>query len=283
MPGTDWPPRDQSPAGSDLPSQPGQTAAARPVAKPRTAALIACHVLWRELSQLAAGSSLRIDPIFHEQGLHNEPANLQKRLQEQIQAVDGRYDVILLGYGLCSNGLTGLTSLKTPLVVPRGHDCLTFILGSKERFADYFASHPGTYWYSAGWIETGTLPDADYLERLGQEYLAKYEDQDTVDYLLSEERRWMAEYRNACFIHQPDLQLTADHQAELRRYTQASAAACSWQYDEQVGTLQLLQDFVCGPWDSDRFLLVQPGESIEPSYDAQIIKAVRKNGAAIDE
>lgn len=214
--------------------------------------------------------------------MHNEPVNLQKKLQAAIDAVDGRCDVILLGYGLCSNGLTGLTSRQTPLVIPRGHDCLTLILGSKEQFADFFATHRGTYWYSAGWIETGTLPDARYLERLSQAYLQRYEDPDIVDFLLGEERRWMHEYQTACFISQPELGLPAGQAAAFRQYAQASAAACGWQYAEQTGSLDLLQSLVSGPWDEARFLVTQPGQQVQPSFAADIVRAVPAAGI-VDE
>jgi len=40
-------------------------------------------------------------------------------------------------------------------VVPRAHDCITLLLGSKERYAKLFGERPGTYWYSAGWLEIG--------------------------------------------------------------------------------------------------------------------------------
>ena len=61
-----------------------------------------------------------------------------------------KYDAILIGYALCSNGVVGLTSRRIPLVIPRGHDCITLLLGSKELYRDYFDSHRGIYWYSSG-------------------------------------------------------------------------------------------------------------------------------------
>ena len=41
------------------------------------------------------------------------------------------------------------------LVVPRAHDCITLFLGSKERYLDYFQTHPGVYFKTSGWIERG--------------------------------------------------------------------------------------------------------------------------------
>ncbi len=41
-------------------------------------------------------------------GLHVNPDKLRTTLQEAINAVDGQYDTIILGYGLCSQAIVGL-------------------------------------------------------------------------------------------------------------------------------------------------------------------------------
>ena len=232
-------------------------------------ALIACHVLWRELSFLIAQSPARIFPVFLEQGLHNEPDRLRAQVQDAIDRLDGQYDAILIGYGLCSNGICGLHARKSRLVAIRAHDCITLLLGSKQHYQTYFDENPGTYWYTAGWIETGTMPGNDRLQLLHRQYTEKY-DEETADYLIEEERKWMEHYRKACFIHQVDLPV--DHDA-LRAYTNQCAAECGWQYDEQVGNIALLRDFILGIWDNERFLIVEPGQSICASFDSNILAA----------
>ena len=92
------------------------------------------------------------------QGLHNTPDALRKELQKAIDEVEGGYSAILIGYGLCSNGLEGIVARNTKLVIMRGHDCITFLLGSKEHYKKYFERHPGTYWYSPGWLDSGSMP-----------------------------------------------------------------------------------------------------------------------------
>ena len=77
-------------------------------------------------------------------------------LAEALAAVDeSRYEAVLFGYGLCSNGLVGLTARNVPLVLPRAHDCITLFLGGKERYLEYFHAHPGVYFKTTGWIERG--------------------------------------------------------------------------------------------------------------------------------
>jgi hypothetical protein len=240
----------------------------------KKAALIACHLLWRELAAVMAQSNLKIMLIFFEQGLHDQPTRLQQKLQDQIDELDSQYDYILLGYGLCSNGIAGLKTKHARLVVPRAHDCITLLLGSKEHYQSYFDANPGTYWFSQGWLETGSLPSLERLAEKHRQFMDQYADQDTADYLIEEEWRWIHEYHKACLILEPELPANPDHVAELKDFSSQSTRELGWTQDDQVGTLQLFRELVNQPWDPARFLLVEPGFQLEPSFDATIIKAV---------
>ena len=102
--------------------------------------LIACEIMYRELCTAVARSVNLVDVEFLPKGLHDiGQAGMSSRLAEVLAGVDEtRYEAILLGYGLCSNGLVGLAARSIPLVVPRAHDCITLFLGSKERYLEYF-------------------------------------------------------------------------------------------------------------------------------------------------
>ncbi|MFV1980286.1 MAG: DUF1638 domain-containing protein [Rhodothermia bacterium] len=39
-------------------------------------------------------------------------------------------------------------------VLPRAHDCITLLMGSRTRYLEYFKAHPGTYFRS---VFTGSL------------------------------------------------------------------------------------------------------------------------------
>ena len=75
----------------------------------------------------------QVDIEFLPKGLHDiGQAGMSARLSEVLAAVDEtKYEAVLLGYGLCSNGLVGLTARSIPLVVPRAHDCITLFLGEQ--------------------------------------------------------------------------------------------------------------------------------------------------------
>ena len=134
--------------------------------------LIVCKVLQREAYYCAARSKNVIDIVLIQQGLHDEPDKLHTQLVESLKTTADiagkKYDAQLLGYGLCSNGIVGL-SCEIPIVAPRGHDCMTLLLGSKEKYRDYFDTHKGIYWYSSGWIENALMPGKERVEKLMSE------------------------------------------------------------------------------------------------------------------
>ncbi len=233
--------------------------------------LIACKVIQREAYFCAARSENIIDMVFMPQGLHNEPERLrgevQKALDRSEDANGNAYDASLLGYGLCSNGIVGL-SAKIPIVVPRGHDCVTLLLGSKEKYRQYFDSHRGIYWYSPGWIDTGTQPGKERYDKTLKEYLEKYGD-DNAKYLMDTEQGWLKEYDWATYIDWGFA--NADKE---KSFTKQCAEFLGWKYDELKGDPGLLQRLFDGQWSDKEFLTVEPGERIGEDLTNQgIIKA----------
>ena len=131
--------------------------------------------------------------------MHNTPDTLRDELQKSIDRIDGEYSAILIGYGLCSNGLEGIIARNTKLVIMRGHDCTTFLLGSKERYRQYFGRHPGTYWYSPGWIDEDSMPGKERYERTLESYVEKH-GQENAEYLMKMEQGWIQKYTTAAYV-----------------------------------------------------------------------------------
>ncbi|MEJ2704926.1 MAG: DUF1638 domain-containing protein [Sedimentisphaerales bacterium] len=232
---------------------------------------IVCKVMQREAYFCAARSKNVADIVLMPQGLHDEPDKLRTEVQkalDNVHDIQGRaYDASLLGYGLCSNGIVGL-SAKIPVVVPRGHDCITLLLGSKDRYQEYFDTHRGVYWYSAGWIESGKQPSQERYERTLEEYRQKY-GEDNAQYLMEVEQDWIRQYNWATFI---DWNLT--NSDGYRDYTRRCAEFLGWNYDELTGSPTLMQKLVDGRWDEDEFLVIEPGRKIrEDLTNEGIIKA----------
>ena len=90
-------------------------------------------------------------------GLHDLGCSpMRKRLQEVVDRVDPeQYEAVLLGYALCGTGTAGLEARTLPLVIPRAHDCIALLMGSRERYQKYFEENQGVYFRSTGWIERG--------------------------------------------------------------------------------------------------------------------------------
>jgi len=220
---------------------------------------IVCKVLQREAYLCAARSKNVVDVVLMPQGLHDEPDRLRSEVRkalEDICDIQGRpYDAVILGYGLCSNGIVGL-SAKIPVVVARGHDCITLLLGSKEKYQEYFDSHRGVYWYSPGWIESQTQPGRDRYERLLKEYEAKY-GPDNARYLMETEQGWMKEYAWATYV---DWAFTGSE--DYKQYTRQCAGFLGWRYDEIRGDPSLMQRLVDAEWNEAEFLTIKPGEKI---------------------
>ena len=225
----------------------------------------------KEAYYCAARTKNIIDIVLMPQGLHNEPDKLRSEVQKAIECtidVQGRpYDAILLGYGLCSNGIVGL-SAEVPMIVLRGHDCITLLLGSKDTYQQYFDSHKGIYWYSAGWIESGTQPGKDRYEWTLQEYRQKY-GEDNAKYLMEQEQNWMTEYTRAVFV---DWDLPGSD--GYKEFTRECAQFMNWDYDEIKGNPALMQKLLDGDWNQAEFLTIKPGSRIaEDLTEPGIIKA----------
>jgi hypothetical protein len=215
----------------------------------------------REAYVCASRSPQIVDIVMMPQGLHDTPDVLRREVQKELDktadAAGKPYDAILLGYCLCSNGITGLHS-EVPVIVARGHDCMTLLLGSRHRYQNYFDTHKGIYWYSIGWIEhcNAPMPGKERFEKILADYTEKY-GADNAHYLMEMEQNWIKEYKRATFI---DWGLPGTEQAKA--YTQECAAFMQWDYDEIKGDPSLMQRLLDGDWNEDDFLVVPPGQTI---------------------
>lgn len=242
--------------------------------------VIACKVLSREISLLTPQNPHFLDVTYLRQGLHDKPDELRRVLQAEIDAIDDDSDIhsvacelegktidaILLAYGLCSNGIQGLRSKKYPIIVPRAHDCITLLLGSKEKYDAYFSELNGkAYWYSPGWIENTSMPSKERYAFLKEKYTRQF-GEDNAEYLLETELGWQKEYDHIAYVKWDGIA----HEGFLS-YAEECAAYFNWNFRVFQGDDILMRDMLTGNWDQARFLTVKPGESIQPSYDEDIL------------
>jgi hypothetical protein len=245
--------------------------------------VIACEIAVRELQYAAARSKNLVDLEFLTQGHHDTPVSAREEIQQRIEAVPaGKYDAIVLGYGLCSNILLGLKSSHTQLVIPRAHDCITLFLGSKERYQKLFSERPGTYYYTSGWLECATrrgnkgsvwggasLPanSSLNLKATYEQWVQKY-GEDQAKYLLEEMSRWTETYSHGSLIDFDFLK-----HLDLPTQVQKICADKGWTYDQITGDLSLFHKMLDGPWPETDFLVAKPGQKVIVSFDEKIIAA----------
>ena len=123
--------------------------------------LILCEIFFREAAWLAAQCEDILDLVILPKGLHDLGGQeMRGTLQAEIDKMDAqtgekRYSRILLGYGLCNNGIIGLSAKNTPMVIPKAHDCITLFMGCRQRYREYFDANPGTYYHTTGWLARG--------------------------------------------------------------------------------------------------------------------------------
>lgn len=117
--------------------------------------VIACEVFKEEFLR-----GLKIPQekcIFLPQELHRTPDQLKEELQKQIDLLDqqGDLDCIYLGYGLCGNGVAGVKSKKSKIVIPNSEDCIAVLLGLRHS-SKCQINRTSSYFFSSGWIAFGS-------------------------------------------------------------------------------------------------------------------------------
>lgn len=180
-------------------------------------------------------------------GLHLHPTSLRESLQDKIEQLSPRADVLLLGYGLCSMAVVGLQATTATLVIPRTDDCIGIFLGSCAAYREQFNREPGTYYLTKGWIEVGDSPFEEH-KRLVEKYGEAKADRMT--------RLVLKNYKRLGFIN------TGQKEIErYRTYAQKAAARFDLRFEELEGSSALVRKMIVGPWDEE-FVVVPPGQRV---------------------
>lgn len=238
--------------------------------------LLCCNVFQREACHCLVRTPHVVDVEFVPLGEHDRPDMLRASLQtliDRADAADPAYDAILLLFGLCGNATVGLRAGRTPLVMPRAHDCATVLLGSRAAFRQYFADNPSQPFGSIGYFERGN----DYmLKRPGDAGIER--DASYVEYvkLYGEENAryiWDEMHpphmdKRAVFIAIPE---TANLGLGMIEKFRAQAQAAGQEYVQLTGNLRLIEALIAGRWPADEFLTVPPGQEIAGVYDWETV------------
>lgn len=215
--------------------------------------ILACQVMESMLEGLLP-EDLVSEITYFDYGLHRLPNKMTFTLQEAIDSIE-QPSLVVLGYGLCGNGLNGIKAGHHTLLIPRVDDCIALLLGSHESYMKEFGSVPGTYYLSKGWLESGSHPLKEYAE-----YKEKYGPEDAA---------WIMDEQ---YQHYERLAMVAHNQEDLEKYrTEAKdvAAFCErwgFRYEEILGSDAYVRRLVevaaaLDKADGD-FVVVPPGGEI---------------------
>ena len=219
----------------------------------RPTVIIACRVMQEHLQQLLSeGTAV----TYLEITLHNTPKKLAAALQQEIDAIAQPSNVII-GYGLCGNGLLGVKSGPHTLIIPRTHDCVAIFLGSHQRYVQRFFANPNTYYLTRGWLEAKDEPLQDYLD-----YVRDY-DEETADYLVEMKYR---HYRKLCMVGYSQQELEECRPMAMR-VAEFCAKRWNMEYEEVIGSTSLLEALIGMPArldsENSEFVVLEPGGEIE--------------------
>lgn len=215
--------------------------------------ILACQVMESMLEGLLP-EGLASEITYFDYGLHRLPNKMTFTLQDAIDSIE-QPSLVVLGYGLCGNGLNGIKAGQHTLLIPRVDDCIALLLGSHQTYMREFESVPGTYYLSKGWLESGSHPLKEY-----KEYKQKYGPEDAA---------WIMDEQ---YQHYERLAMVAHNQEDLNKYRAEAkevARYCEqwgFRYEEILGSEGYVRRLIevaaaLDQADGD-FVVVPPGGEI---------------------
>ncbi len=219
-----------------------------PVTRPTV--VLSCQV-FKDLFERFAQPGTVQQFIFLDYGLHEAPKKLNQAVQEALDGLP-EASLVILGYGLCGNGLHGIQAGRHTLLIPRADDCIAIFLGSFERYRREFQAESATYYLTKGWLESGSNPLQEY-----QGYVKRYG---------SDKAMWVMDQ---LYHNYKRLALVAHSQEDLDKYrarAQEVARFCerwSMRYEEMLGSSEFFEHLIqsaARPEEAHAdFIVISPG------------------------
>ena len=241
---------------------------------------VVCDVMKEDLEKIVQDKKIKdLEFVFMEQHLHNTPDIMRKKLQEEIDKIDSSnpgYKNIILGYGLCSNGVAGLASKKHNIVIPKVDDCISLFLGSRERYLEFFTKDSATYYFCKGWIEYGGDPYRGYLLWTGRDnqipaswirgrerYGDKKYDEATARFLVAD---MLKHYKKIVLINNDDIDDIHRQYLDGMIKFLNELLERQFELEEVQGSLKFLEKLAVCQTDERNFLSYGPGETIKQEH-----------------
>ncbi len=222
-----------------------------PVSRPNV--VLACQVFKSLFDRFIEAGTIQ-QFIYLDYGLHDYPKKLNQAVKEALDAL-AEPSLVILGYGLCGNGLNGIQAGRHTLLIPRVDDCIAVFLGSYERYQQEFKAESATYYLTKGWLESGSNPLQEH-----QRYVKKY-GAAKADWLMDQ-----------MYHNYKRLVLVAHSQEDLDAYrarAQEVAHFCErWgmRYEEILGSTDFFERLLWAVQNIDEagddFIVVPPGDEL---------------------
>jgi len=210
--------------------------------------IVACRVMEPELEK-ARDQDSGVEIRYLDQGLHRPPEKMADLIQPQIDEAAQNAARIVLGYGLCSNGIVGVKAGRQGLLIPSCHDCIAFFLGSPEAYGKAFEERPGTYYLTPGWVSERKDPlgivEDDYTARVGREMAV-----------------WAMKEELKHYTHISLINTGIGDLEPLRERAMENARFFEKKYKEVQGNLTYFRKLIYGPYEDDDFFVIEPGQKI---------------------
>lgn len=210
---------------------------------------IACETLQNEVNHLFCAAEKRMDIVWMDKSLHDEPKKLKNVLQKEIirQEQNG-YERIILLYGFCGNAIEGLHTFSAELILPCVDDCISLICGSVKKRMDYLEQYCPLF-LTEGWLSQITRMEQDYRQCV-------------KDYGQSMAK----EIYNMMFANYEAMLIIDTGSDDLKKITDSVlpfSNQMGFPVKQAKGTLSYLSRLLFGPWeDEQRFLRFKPGQKI---------------------
>jgi len=192
--------------------------------------IVSCETFERGFEYLTNGDAEVVHKEYVEFRLHEYPEELKKAVVEKVNALEGKVDAVLLGYGVC-NSLRDVTDgLRVPTVRLQADDCIGVMITPSEYEMERKKC-------------AGTLYHTPYFAKMGKEWFEKDMRKKIPNYEeLGIDLEWFLErmfdgYSRVLFID--------DGLEEMEGYEMLSrqfASELRLRHERRLGTLIMLRE-----------------------------------------
>lgn len=208
--------------------------------------LVACVTLRNEIDKIIKEKNLNL-PVHWMRNMHDDPDGMRKMLAEKIASLDSGPGTILLAYGRCGGGTSGISCRYKNLVIPKCGDCIDLLLAGTK---DYERLRRDSFFVTRGWLdgEKNIRRQAKLArERLGEKRGGEYM------------KLLYGRYRHLAIVD-----TGTDDLISLKGKAEETAECAGISPDILCvsGSLKRLEKLLTGPWD-DGFIVLPPGASAD--------------------